>query len=138
MGPVSRQDLENLFDKFVNLHLYYQWIRQEKISKGRMIISSNYKELFRNATTEDKLILFQVLLDAKEDMTVNLTLALLKTIHKELCRNQNRDRLAYKYYAEAIESLRYEMPDAFRQVIDAWKVDHIVEDVEWLSDGVIK
>ncbi|MBI5824130.1 MAG: hypothetical protein HZB18_08900 [Chloroflexi bacterium] len=103
-----------------------------------MIISSNYKELFRSATTEDKLILFQVLLDAKEDMTVNLTLALLKTIHKELCRNQNRDRLAYKYYAEAVESLRYEMPDAFRQVVDAWKIDHIVEDVEWLSDGVIK
>ena len=34
------------------------------------IITSSHRELFRDSTTEDRLLLFRSLLDAKEDMTV--------------------------------------------------------------------
>jgi hypothetical protein len=84
------------------------------------IIRSSHKDLFRNSTTDDKLTLFQLLLDKKE-LTVDLTLALLKIIHSELKSDQYRDRSVYKRYAEAIESLRYHMMDMLQQVVDAWK-----------------
>jgi hypothetical protein len=84
------------------------------------IIRSKHKDLFRSPTTDDKLTLFQLLLDKKE-LTVDLTLALLKIIHNELKSDQYRDRSVYKRYAEAIEALRYHMMDMLQQVVDAWK-----------------
>ncbi len=84
-----------------------------------MPISSSYQDLFRNPTTQDKLTLFQSLLDANV-LTVDLTLAFLKITHKELSIHQNRDRSGYKRYAEAIESLHYHTPDVLQQVVDTW------------------
>ncbi len=84
------------------------------------IISSKHKDLFSDPTTEDKLTLFRLLLDANE-LTVSLTLALLKIIHRELKSNQVRDRSIYKRYAETIEFLRYHMLDTLQQVVAAWK-----------------
>jgi len=84
------------------------------------IITSNHKDLFRTSTTEDKLTLFQLLLDANE-LTVNLSLSLLKIIHRELKNNQNRNHSLFKRYAEAIESLRYHMLDTLQLVVIAWK-----------------
>jgi hypothetical protein len=103
------------------------------------IISSKHKDLFRNPTTEDKLTLFQLLLDANE-LTVNLTLALLKVIHRELKNNQNQDRSLYKRYAETIEALRYHMLDMFQLVIIAWKHYQSVSTLittppEWFPDN---
>src|SRR6187549_2927147 len=86
-----------------------------------MPIRSRPKELFRKPDTDDKLKLFRTLLDAKDELTVNLALALLKIIHKELSTEQIRDRLAYKRYAEGIESLRFRMPGMLHQVVSAWK-----------------
>ncbi len=99
-----------------------------------MSISSNYKELFRNATIQDKLTLFQNLLDTKEDMTADLALALLKIIHKELSTRQIRDRSGYKRYAEAIESLRYQMADVLRQVVVTWQSRQSTIPADWFSD----
>ena len=82
--------------------------------------SSKHKDLFSSTTTEDKLTLFRRLLDANE-LTVSLTLALLKIIHRELRSNQYRDRSIYKRYAETIETLRYHMFDTLQQVVAAWK-----------------
>lgn len=101
-----------------------------------MSISSSYKDLFRNATIQDKLTLFQTLLDAKEDMTVDLALALLKIIHKELSIRQTRDRSGYKRYAELIEALRFYMSDVFKKVISVSKTQQDATPVEWFShDG---
>jgi hypothetical protein len=84
------------------------------------IITSKHKDLFRAPTTEDKLTLFQLLLHANE-LTVNLSLALLKVIHRELKSDQYTDRSVYKHYAETIETLRYHMLDTFQLVVAAWK-----------------
>ena len=99
------------------------------------IIKSNHKDLFRNSTTDDKLTFFQLLLDKKE-LTVDLTLALLKIIHSELKSDQYRDRSVYKRYAEAIESLRYHMMDMLQQVVDAWKNRQSVSTTpaDWFPD----
>jgi hypothetical protein len=97
-----------------------------------MSISSRYKELFHTSTISDKLTLFQLLFDTKE-LTVDLTLALLKVIHKELSIHQTRDRSGYKRYAEAIESLRYHMSDVLRQVIHAWKTEQGITPAEWFA-----
>jgi hypothetical protein len=83
-------------------------------------ITSKHKDLFRTPTTEDKLTLFQLLMDANE-LTVTLSLALLKIIHGELKSNQHSDRSVYKQYAEAIESLRYRMLDTLQLVVATWK-----------------
>jgi hypothetical protein len=99
-----------------------------------MPISSNYKDLFRNATTDEKLTLFQVLLNAKEDMTADLALALLKIIHKELSvTHQARDRSGYKRYAEAIEALRFYMSDIFKKVMNAPKSQQNAIPSDWFS-----
>jgi hypothetical protein len=99
------------------------------------IITSNHKDLFRNSTTENKLTLLQLLLDANE-LTVNLTLALLKIIHRELKSDQNRDHSLYKRYAGAIESLRYHMLDMFQLVVAAWKYQQstFTTPAEWFPD----
>jgi len=102
-----------------------------------MTHSSPYKDLFANPTTIDKLNLFQNLFDASE-MDVDLALALLKVIHRELGDEQVRDRSAYKRYAKIIETLRYHKLDMLRQVVNAWKAGKIAKDPEWLSDGLIK
>jgi len=99
------------------------------------IITSNHKDLFHSPTTEDKLTLFQLLLDANE-LTVNLSLALLKVIHRELKSNQNHDRSLFKRYAETIEALRYHMLDMFQLVIAAWKhyQSQATPPAEWFHD----
>jgi hypothetical protein len=99
------------------------------------IIKSNHKDLFRNPTTENKLTLLQLLLDANE-LTVNLTLALLKIIHGELKSDQTRDRSLYKRYAEAIEALRYYMLDTLQLVVIAWKQSQstFTTPEEWFPD----
>jgi hypothetical protein len=99
------------------------------------IIKSNHKDLFRNPTTDDKLTHFKLLLGAKE-LTVDLTLALLKIIHEELKSDNYRDRSVYKRYAEAIASLRYHMMDTLQQVVEAWKKNRIPSTTpeEWFPD----
>lgn len=97
-----------------------------------MPISSNRKDLFRNPTTADKLILFQSLLDINA-LTVDLTLALLKIIHKELTVHQSRDRSGYKRYAETIELLRYHMADMLQDVVNKWDTRGITAPMEWFS-----
>ncbi len=102
-----------------------------------MSISSRYKDLFHIPATSDKLQLFESLFDTRE-LDVDLTLALLKVIHKELCIHQTPDRSLYKRYAEMIETLRYHKSDMLHQVVDAWKAENSGEDTEWLTEGVIK
>ena len=99
------------------------------------IITSSHKDLFRNPTTENKLTLLQLLLEANE-LTVNLTLALLKIIHRELKSKQNRDRSLYKRYAQAIESLHYQMLDTLQLVVAAWKYNQSpsTTPAEWFPD----
>ena len=99
------------------------------------IITSNHKDLFRNPTTENKLTLLQLLLDA-DGLTVNLTLALLKIIHRELKSNHNPDRSLYKRYAKAIESLRYHMLDTLQLVVATWKNHQAKSTIppEWFHD----
>jgi hypothetical protein len=99
------------------------------------IIKSNHKDLFRNPTTENKLTLLQLLMDANE-LTVNLTLALLKIIHRELKSDQNRDHSLFKRYAQAIESLRYHMMDTLQLVVAAWKYNQapFTMPAEWFPD----
>jgi hypothetical protein len=100
-----------------------------------MPISSSHRDLFRAPTTKDKLTLFQSLLDTKA-LTLDLTLALLKIIHRELSTHQNRDRSVYKRYAEGIESLRYHMSEVLQQVVNAWDTHKDTAPAEWFShDG---
>jgi len=99
-----------------------------------MHISSSYKDLFRTPTTADKLTLFQLLFDAKE-LTVDLALALIKVIHKELSIHQIRDRSVYKRYAEAIQSLRYHMSDMLQLVVVAWNTQQNKIPAEWFTDN---
>ena len=98
-----------------------------------MSTSSSYKDLFRTPTTEDKLSLFQKLLDAREDMTVDLALALLKVIHEELSSDQSDDRSVYKRYAKEIESLRFRIPGALQQVVGNWNKQRGGSPPEWFT-----
>lgn len=102
-----------------------------------MTISSNYKELFRAASIVEKLTLFQNLLEGSE-LYIDLALALLKSIHKQLSLEKSSDHIDYKRYAETIELLRYYRADMLKEVIDAWKAENPSEEVEWLSGDVIK
>ena len=97
------------------------------------IITSSHRELFRDPTTEDKLLLFRSLLDAKEDLTVDVALALLKTIHEELSNEQFDDRSLYKRYAEEIEALRFRAPAALQQVVNNWKLQKVTDPPEWFT-----
>jgi hypothetical protein len=99
---------------------------------NRVFISSNHKDLFQRPTTSDKLTLLNILLDAK-DLNVNLALALLKIIHKELCIHQSRDRSGYKRYADAIASLHYYTPTMLQEIITAWDTRGITAPMEWFS-----
>ncbi len=102
-----------------------------------MTISSNYRELFRAASIAEKLALFQRMLEASE-LYVDLALALLKAIHKQLSFEKSSDHIDYKRYAETIELLRYHRADMLKEVITAWKAENPSGEVEWLSDGIIK
>ncbi len=93
----------------------------------------NYKALFHNATAEDKLRLFQTLLNAKEEMTVDLALALLKIVHEELSADQIKDRSVYKRYAAQIEALRASSPAALQQVVSAWRLQKATIPPEWFT-----
>lgn len=96
------------------------------------------KKLFRDPTVEDRLTLFQTLLDTSNELTVYLALALLKVIHNELSTDQIRDRMAYKRYAEGIESLRFHMPGVLHQVVSAWKTQRNTSNTtpeEWFSSN---
>lgn len=97
-----------------------------------MFISSNHKDLFRSPTTADKLTLLNLLSDAK-DLKTDITLALLKIIHKELCIHQSRDRSGYKRYAEIIASLHFHSPVMLHEVITAWDTRGITAPMEWFS-----
>lgn len=80
---------------------------------------SNRKELFRAANTRDKLTLFQILLDARM-LNKDLSLALLKVIHRELSADANEPSL-YKNYAASIAALRYYTADLLQHVVNSWK-----------------
>lgn len=97
--------------------------------------SLSRRELFRTSNAEDKLLLFHELLDAKEDMTVDLALALLKTIHEELSADQTTNRLVYKRYAEQIEALRFSSPAALQQVVNTWRLQKATVPPEWFTYG---
>ena len=99
------------------------------------IIKSNHKDLFRTPTTEDKLDLFQLLMDTHE-LTVNLSLSLLKITHGEVKSNQRSDHSLFKRYAEAIESLRYHNSDTLQLVVAAWKFHQSPPTIpaEWFPD----
>ena len=99
-----------------------------------MTISSTRKDLFRNSTIGDKLNLFQFLFDAQE-LTADLTLALLKVIHEDLNNHQKPDRTVFRRYARAVSSLRYYVPDMFQQVLDGWKRYQSAMPEEWFSDN---
>jgi hypothetical protein len=103
------------------------------------IIKSNHRDLFRTPTTEDKLNLFQLLLDAHE-LNVNLSLSLLKITHGEVKSNQRRDHSLFKRYAEVIESLRYYNLDTFQLVMAAWKNHQKTPSTpkEWFPDDSAK
>ncbi len=98
-------------------------------------ITSNHKDLFRTPDTEDKLNLFHRLLNANE-LTVTLSLALLKVIHGELGSKDHSDRSIYKRYAAAIETLRYRMLDTLQLVVAAWKNQRAKSSAlpEWFPD----
>lgn len=97
-----------------------------------MFISSDHKDLFRNPTTVDKLTLLKLLSDAK-DLKTDITLALLKVIHKELCIHQSSDRSGYKRYAETIAALQHHTPTMLHEVITAWDTRGITAPREWFS-----
>jgi hypothetical protein len=101
---------------------------------SQMPIYSSHKDLFRNATIQDKLTLFKILLDAKDDMSAELALALLKIIHKDLSTHQTRDRSPYKAYAEMVEALRFQMPAVLKQVVESWKDSQNLTPSEWFSE----
>jgi hypothetical protein len=97
----------------------------------------SFRELFRTSSANERLSLFRALFDAQE-LNVDLALAMLKVIHKELGQEPAADRSAYKRYAETIETLRHHKRDMLREVVNAWKADRIVKDPDWLSDGRVK
>ncbi|NWF64097.1 MAG: hypothetical protein HXY38_07305 [Chloroflexi bacterium] len=102
-----------------------------------MKTSKSLKEFLRQPTASDKLRLFRMLFDARE-LNTDLALALLKVIHSELGREQERDRTTYKRYDETIANLRYHKADMLRQVVKAWNAGRTDKEPEWLSDGMIK
>ncbi|MCC7118713.1 MAG: hypothetical protein IT310_09325 [Anaerolineales bacterium] len=100
-----------------------------------MLNSSSYQKLFRAATAEEKLLLFRSLLEAKEELTVDLALALLKIVHEELSAGQMKDRAVYKRYAEEIEALRASSPVALQQVTTNWQLLKTTIPPDWFTYG---
>lgn len=102
-----------------------------------MSTSTSRKDLFRVPAAADKLALFQYLFDASE-INTELALALLKVIHHELCIEQTPNRMVYKNYAGAIQSLRFYQTDMLQRIIDAWNAGKTARDPEWIADGTLK
>ena len=84
-----------------------------------MPTSSSHKELFRTPNTKDKLTLFQILLDARL-LEADMSLALLKVIHRELGTDDSLDPSLYKSYAVSIAALRYYTSDILQHVVESW------------------
>lgn len=85
-----------------------------------MAASSKRKELFRNSTIKDKLNFFQLLFDS-QTLTADLALVFLKIIHEDLNNHQKPDRTVFRRYAGLVASLRYHLPEMYKQVIDEWE-----------------
>jgi len=85
-----------------------------------MSTSPTRRELFRTPNTKDKLTLFQILLDAKL-LNKDMSLALLKVIHKELGTDMRIDPTLYKDYATSIAALDYYTSDILQHVVKSWK-----------------
>jgi len=83
---------------------------------------SKYSKLFYIPTAKDKLSLFHVLLEAKEEMTSDIALALLKPIHRELSTSRADDLSVYKHYAEEIAAFQFHDPMMLQQVVLNWKL----------------
>ncbi len=85
-----------------------------------MPISQDHHDLFHSSGTSDKLDLFQSLLDSK-DLTSDEALALLNSIHRELQHPQEHKSSMHIRYAEAMESLRKQMPEIHEQILNSWR-----------------
>jgi hypothetical protein len=81
---------------------------------------SSHKDLFRTATTMEKLIFFQTLLEGQM-LNSGEALAFLKTIHMELTDQQGRYHSGYREFALGMNSLRHLMPEVHEWVIEAWR-----------------
>ncbi len=97
-----------------------------------MPISSDYQNLFRTATTAEKLALFETLMERGEELTADLALALLKSIHQELISNQNINYLTYKHYAGIIAVMRHQQSDMLAKVVDAWNAGKTIKEIDQL------
>lgn len=97
-----------------------------------MKMISSHKDLFRLPTLLDQLSFLRLLLDADE-INVDLALALLKIVHRELSAAHALERPAYKRYAETIEVLRHRKAGILQQVVDAWKAAQTEVPAEWFS-----
>lgn len=95
------------------------------------------REFFRAPSITDKLNLFRVLFDSQE-LNVDIALAMLKVIHRELGNENTRDRSAYKRYAEVIETLHYHKAEMLQEVAEAWRKGRMAKEPEWLTDGKMK
>jgi hypothetical protein len=95
------------------------------------------REFFRTPSITDKLNLFRALFDSQE-LNVDVALAMLKVIHRELGDEKTRDRSAYKRYAEVIESLRYHKAEMLQEVAEAWRKGRMAKEPEWLAGGKMK
>jgi hypothetical protein len=51
----------------------------------------------------------------------DMSLALLKIVHRELCFDRQHDFDIYKSYAMSLAALRYYAPDLYEYVIKEWK-----------------
>ena len=132
MQPVKAMTRVKRTSKFVDTP------EKKKRDKSQMpIITSDHKDLFCPPTTEDKLTLFQSLLDAHE-LTENLSLSLLKIIHQEIKNNrdQSRERSLYKQYAKAIASLSHHKLDLLHHVVNTWKNNQttFTPPADWFPD----
>lgn len=80
------------------------------------------KDLFRQATTSEKLALFQSLLES-QDMQPGEALAVLGAIHAELRRPLADQRGSmYARYAQLMQSLLHRMPNIHQHVVANWQL----------------
>lgn len=79
------------------------------------------KDLFRQATTSEKLALFQSLLES-QDIQPGEALAVLGAIHAELRRPPaGVGGFAYARYAQLMQSLLHQRPNVHQHVVAAWR-----------------
>ena len=97
-----------------------------------MSIQRDLKQLFQLPAASDKLNLLQLLFEGSE-LSQDLTLALLKVIHRELGNPPVADGSVYKQYAGMIQLLQHYQPEMLRQVVNAWKVKSSSAPDEWFD-----